>query len=191
MCTRRAAGFSLVELVVFIVIVGVALAGVLSVLNVTARSSADPMVRRNMLAIAESLLEEVQNKAFTWCDARDVNAATAVSTAGCTAGDAEVLGPETIASVAETRTSATTAFDTADDYAGLTLASPIPSLSGTYSAPAGYSASIAVTNDAALGPSGQRPASTEVLRIAVTVTTAGNSLTLEGYRTRYAPNTPP
>ncbi|MCE9569660.1 MAG: type II secretion system GspH family protein, partial [Rhodocyclales bacterium] len=43
---HRQHGLTLIELIVFIVIVSVALAGVLSVLNLTARSSADPMIRK-------------------------------------------------------------------------------------------------------------------------------------------------
>ena len=66
MCiSRRQRGITLIELIVFIVIVSVALVGVLSVLNVTARSGADPMIRKQMLAIAEALLEEVQSKPYT------------------------------------------------------------------------------------------------------------------------------
>ncbi|HEX4943228.1 MAG TPA: prepilin-type N-terminal cleavage/methylation domain-containing protein, partial [Usitatibacteraceae bacterium] len=63
MCTeassRRQAGISLVELVMFIVVVGIGVAGILSVLNVTASRSADPLPVKQALAIAESLLEEV------------------------------------------------------------------------------------------------------------------------------------
>jgi len=187
---RAQAGLTLIELVVFIVIVGVALAGVLTVLNVTVKSSADPMLRKNMLSIAESLLEEVQLKPFTWCDPDDANAATATSAivgAGGCATTVEASGWE----AGETRAGLVTPFDNVNDYNGLALASPIPSLTGTFAAPAGYSASIAVTNDAALGPGGLQPAGSEVLRIAVTVTHGDHSITLEGYRTRYSPNTLP
>ncbi|MFA6986493.1 MAG: prepilin-type N-terminal cleavage/methylation domain-containing protein, partial [Arenimonas sp.] len=54
---RRQAGLSLIELVMFIVIVGVAVAGVLSVLTVTAQHSADPMIQKQAQAIAEAMLE--------------------------------------------------------------------------------------------------------------------------------------
>lgn len=67
MCTRvRQAGLSLIELVIFIVIVSVGVAGVLSVMNVTTQHSADPMVRKQVVAFAESLLEEVMAK--NYCD---------------------------------------------------------------------------------------------------------------------------
>jgi len=67
MCIKvRQTGLSLVELVIFIVIVGVGVAGILSVMNVTTQHSADPMIRKQAVAFAESLLEEVMSK--NYCD---------------------------------------------------------------------------------------------------------------------------
>lgn len=60
----RQQGLSLIELIVFIVIVSVALVGVLSVLNLTTAKSADPMIRKQVLAVAEAMLEEVLSKDF-------------------------------------------------------------------------------------------------------------------------------
>jgi len=68
---RKSRGLSLVELVVFIVIVSVAVAGIIGVITVTTQSSADPMVRKQALAIAEAVLEEVQLQPFSLCDADD------------------------------------------------------------------------------------------------------------------------
>lgn len=56
---RRARGFTLVEVIVLIVVVGAALAGVLLVLQNTVRGSADPQVRKQALAVAEALLDEI------------------------------------------------------------------------------------------------------------------------------------
>ena len=57
-------GISLIELVMFIVIVSVALAGVALVMNTTTRYSADPVIHKQALTIAESLLEEIELKDF-------------------------------------------------------------------------------------------------------------------------------
>lgn len=188
--SRRQFGLTLIELIMFIVIVGAALAGVLTVLNVTAKTGADPMLRKQMLAVAEALLEEVQLRPFTWCDPDDPKAATANGTADCTAGYIEASGPETISAVTESRGSPTTPFDNVNDYAGLSLASPIASVTGTFSAPPGFSATIGVIPEALNGV-GDATATSASLRISVTVTKGSDSITLEGYRTRYSPNTLP
>ncbi|MCX7627449.1 MAG: prepilin-type N-terminal cleavage/methylation domain-containing protein [Methylophilaceae bacterium] len=65
MCTKRPVaavdqrGISLIELIVFIVIVGVALAGIAAAINYNVQHSVDPVVKKQALAIAESMLEEV------------------------------------------------------------------------------------------------------------------------------------
>lgn len=58
-------GFTLIELLIFIVIVSVGLAGILSVMNTVVKSSADPMVRKQTIAVAESLLEEILLKDYS------------------------------------------------------------------------------------------------------------------------------
>jgi MSHA pilin protein MshD len=85
MCARhRSAGFSLIEVVVFIVVLGIAFVGMLVLYNRVTSASVDPMVRKQALAIASSLLEEIELRAYTFCDPDDPNVYTATSTAGCT-----------------------------------------------------------------------------------------------------------
>src|SRR5881392_3057931 len=110
---RAEHGISLIELIVFIVIVGIAVAGVVGALSMATRASADPMIQKQALAIAEALLEEVQLQPFTYCDPDDPQAATAQSAAvgatGCTeAGSVENLMAEATPPYGpETRTSPT------------------------------------------------------------------------------------
>src|SRR5947208_5511596 len=114
---RAEHGISLIELIVFIVIVGIAVAGVVGALSMATRASADPMIQKQALAIAEALLEEVQLQPFTYCDPDDPNAASAQNAGGCTGGAggandenllvAGKLGPE----AGETRYSATTPYE--------------------------------------------------------------------------------
>ena len=66
MCTarrrapRRAqAGVTLIELVLFIVVVGVAVTGILGVMSLTARNGADPQLRKQALAVAQGMLDEI------------------------------------------------------------------------------------------------------------------------------------
>ena len=197
MCPDRSRGVTLVELVVFIVIVGVAMAGIFAAFNTITAASADPQVRKQVLAIAESLIEEIALKAFTICDPDDPSAATAATSADCTGGtngandeSKLALGPEGAASVggAEGRY-ASPQFDNVSDYNGFAMSSGIKDITGADVGGLGaYSASVTVTQDGAtLG----LPAA-DALRISVTVTGPGSvSITLEGYRARYAPNTLP
>lgn len=83
MCIKRGAqqrGMTLIELIVFIVVVSVGLAGVLSVFSVTVRNSADPLVVKQALAVADSLLEEILLKDF--CDPDSTLEVSATTTAG-------------------------------------------------------------------------------------------------------------
>jgi MSHA pilin protein MshD len=168
----------------FIVIVGIAAGGILMVFANTTRASADPLIRKQALAIAESLLEEIRLMPFTFCDPDDANASTAtgafVGAGGCAAA-VEALGPE----AGETRYAALTPYDNVNDYNGFAMAGGILDITGATIAGLGsYSASIAVTPLAFGGI-----AATEAQQITVTVTGPGNiAVTLDGIRTRHAPN---
>jgi MSHA pilin protein MshD len=66
MCTsKRQYGFSLIETVLFMLIVGIAAAGILGVMNKFTGHSSDPLLRKQALAIAESLLEEIELQNLT------------------------------------------------------------------------------------------------------------------------------
>lgn len=69
MCTKprkRAAhsGFSLIEVIIAMLLISVGVLGVLSAMNTLVKGSADPMVRKQAIAVAESLLEEITLKDF-------------------------------------------------------------------------------------------------------------------------------
>ena len=61
---RRVAGVTLVELLIAIVVVGIALAAVMSVFVVTTQHSADPMARVQAQILAEGYLDEILLKKF-------------------------------------------------------------------------------------------------------------------------------
>ncbi len=64
-CTARTeSGTTLVELVVFIVVVSIAVVGVLSVYSLAVGYSSDPVMRKQSVAIAESMLEEIELKNY-------------------------------------------------------------------------------------------------------------------------------
>jgi len=189
---HKQAGLTMIELIVFIVVVSIGLVGILSVLNFTTRNSANPMLLKQQVAIAESLLEEIESKPFTYCDPDDANVTTAASTADC-------ANPENATGAApstESRYNATDPYDNVGDYAGFSMPAP-PGIINVGSSTntntvinglQGYSASIAISK---AGTSVGLADNTAALRIDVTVKAPGMSdITLTGYRFRYAPNSP-
>jgi MSHA pilin protein MshD len=186
--SRRQRGISLIELIMFIVIVSLALAGILSVMNLVTRSSADPLVHKQALAIAESLLEEVELMPFTYCDPDDASAVTAtaavVGGTGCNA-TMEGIGTEGV----EGRYAAPQ-FDNVTDYAGFAMgAGAVVDITGA-SAVGGYAATIGVA-PADIGGivATDVNGAAQALQITVTVTGPdGVPVVLDGYRTRYSPN---
>ena len=61
MCIRSyQRGASLIELIMFMVIISIAVAGILLVMNKVTSHSADALLHKQSLAIAESMLEEIQ-----------------------------------------------------------------------------------------------------------------------------------
>ncbi len=196
---QRQRGVSLVELVMFIIIIGVAVVGIVNVMNLTVGMSAEPIRRKQALAIAETLLEEVQMAHFSFCDGLDpqgenaIQAVVGTDFTGCTAGQLEAVGQEA-GGVGRP-------YDNVNDYVGSfgTATAAFQNggvLSDANGSPmaAGFSATVTLTPTDTLGGivSTGDPASMEVLRISVTVTyDGGKNLTLDGYRTRYAPRSLP
>lgn len=158
MCTpRNQRGISLVELIIFIVIVSVALAGILLVMNVVTRGSADPVLRKQAIAAAYSLLEEIELQDF-------------VSASGAT--------------VTVTQANRASAYHIVSDYNTFGTAGIFP-VSGT--APTvgleNYHAAVTVIPEAAAWngiPAGS------AVQINVTVMAPnGEMITATGYRTAY------
>ncbi len=191
-------GISLVELVVFIAIISVGLAGILGVMNYMTRASADPLAQKQALAIAEAYLEEVLAMPFTYCDPDDANAATAQSTNAVNPVDPTrcAVTLEGIGAEGETRGSATTPYDNVNDYSSLAAGGP-SSIDGTAIGGLGaYTVSLAVVAAALTGSSATVAANDafgrpQSLRVTVTVTGPNTTVVLDGYRTRYAPNSLP
>jgi MSHA pilin protein MshD len=96
---RGAQGFTLIELIVFIVIVSVGIAGVLASLNISVQHSADPLQPKQALAIAEATLESMLLKSYA-----DLSPAPASTTpvTGYTATVTVTTG-DTIGTVTATR----------------------------------------------------------------------------------------
>jgi MSHA pilin protein MshD len=198
----RQRGVTMIELILFIVIVGVAVGGILTVMNLTSRGSADPVRRKQALIIAEGLLEEVELAKFSYCDPADPDAdneTATVSAANCT------IAPETWGQLAPEPAASGRPYDNVNDYvtapdtwtkAFNNAADALVDANGATLDVTGYSARLKITpatlngigNELASPPNAANTADTAVLRITVEVTFDGETVTLDGYRTRYAPH---
>ncbi len=156
MTRQRVRGFSLLELIFFIVIVSVGLAGILSVSTQVIKSSADPLERKQALSIAQSLLEEILLKDYV------------------KPADSSVLGFAAGGARAQ--------YDCVMDYNGYTTTSGIVDLTGN--AVAGldhYNVSPAVAVTATTLAASAVP----LYKIVVSVTGAQGVVSLTGYRGAY------
>lgn len=183
----RVRGISLIELIVFIVVVGIGIGGVVTTYSQYTKASVDPIVRKQALALAESLLEETSLQPFTYCDPTDPAVYTATSaTAGQCPTLLEATGPE----AGQTRTGVN-AFNNVNDYDGFAMTGAgMTDLTGT-AIPllSGYSALVSVS--ASTGELPNLLSNADALKIVVTVSApAGVTVALQGYRLRYAPNQP-
>lgn len=181
-------GLTLIELLIFIVIVGIAATAILGVFGNLTRSSANMLPDKQAQAIAASLLQEVLAQPFTFCDPNDPAAPTAAAPGGCAVQET-TMTPE----IGETRTGPSR-FDNVNDYnSGVTLPVDLPSqLPATgVTALAGlpnytYRITVAPTNavpNVTMTPN-------DALLVTVVVTGLnGATAQLQGVRIRYAPNT--
>lgn len=181
-------GITLIEQIVFIIIMSVGVIGLVSVIGPMVQHSADPMQTKQFAAIAESVLSEVIHQPYTWCDPDDANAATAQKYADC-ANPQNVMGA--VPNSERRDGTGGTFFDNVSDYDGFVM-NNISDPSGTVVF-AGFRAEVAVrqigatfgiANDAALA------VTVTVCRVDAANFCAGrDSYALTGYRFRYAPRT--
>jgi MSHA pilin protein MshD len=154
-------GATLVEVVLFVLIIGIALSSVLGTLGFAVGRSADPLVQRQALAIAESLMQEIVAQPFTTDDPD---------------GGADAAGPES----GEARGSATAPFDHVNDYHGYAMNGVVDAGGTPIAGLAAYSAQVTVQAQALDGI-----AANDGLLITVSVAGPGGALvTLSGFRAR-------
>ena len=162
----RQRGLTLIELIVFIVIVSVALAGVLAVFNGAVWHSADPMIRKQALAVAEAMLDEILGKEYLNDTAGD-NAATPAL--GCT--------PATVPSCRVNTPADRQNYNDVDDYNGWNQLGVTSLLGGAVAGLGNYRVRVDVAAEADFNG---------VLGKLVTVTvTNGEAITLTGFRANF------
>jgi MSHA pilin protein MshD len=129
----NARGVTLVELIISMVIISIALAGVLSVMNFTTGRSADPMIQHQAIAIAEAYMEEILLQGYD---------------------DPDGIGSD---ESSETRKT----FDDVDDYNSLPDTAVRNQEGVEISALSGYEVTAEV-NDVELGPPGKKVPSKKI-----------------------------
>jgi MSHA pilin protein MshD len=196
---RRGRGFTLIDVLVLIVLLGTVAGSMTVLFSRLAAQSAQTLRAQQALALALALLEEVRAMPMSYCDPQDANAATAtgafVGPGGC-AATVESLGPEP----GEQRSALPAQrYDNVGDYHNLVMPGPacaggICEPGGTLINPAGTplagcGARIVTTPQAMPGIAALdawgRP---QGLRIVVTITCPGLADTaVEGLRLRHSP----
>ncbi len=155
MSSKRMAGVTLVELVIAIVIVSAALGGLVVAFTRANHASADPVVTQQMLAIGESMMEEVLLKPFH-------------------------VAPDEVPAPTRAQYNDVRDFDALDDASPGYTSNGIRDIDGDPIAGLeGYSVSVRVNGVALNGV-----AATDALRITVTVSHGTQQLALTGWRTR-------
>ncbi len=177
-------GFTLIETIVFLLVVGIGVVGLLSAIGTAVRHSADPLPQKQALAIAEALMEEINAAGFTFCQAGTPNfaSATEATETQCGVNGVESVGPET----GEVRP-----YDNVNDYVAALDAEPVQldvsKINASMLAPPNYKASISISQ----AGMASIPAA-DALRITLVVTGPNNTrVSLDSYRTRHAPRVSP
>lgn len=165
MSGKRSRGFTLVEMIIAMVIIGVGLAGVLTAFDTTVRSSADPMIHKQMLAVAEEMMEEILLKPYVdpEGDAAPVNAVAACGAAGAVRN----------------------AFDDLADYHGYQTTGICDIDGAAVVGLADYNVAVTVVENAAVATDLTGLPVGAVRTVTVTVTRGGETIVLTGWRTNY------
>ena len=170
----RQGGFTLIEVVVAIVVVGVAVAGLASLFVSSAGHSHEPYLRERALAVANAFMDEILNK--RWDENTPLGGGCVnTGSAACASGPA----PAGIGTEETTRA----AYDDIDDYNAIVNQTP-PQDADANAMPGydGYSVSVNVTQPGAWNG----VAGVDVKRIVVSVTaSAGETVSLTAYRLNF------
>lgn len=166
-------GFTLIEMVVLILVLGLALTGVTLMINRTVQQSPQALVQTRAMELAQSYLDEILHKRYDEttgqggvprCDSGDTNANACSNS----------LGAE-----GESRNQ----FDDVDDYNGINETPPVSATGAAFANYDSYRVQISVSYAGTeLGLANNRRAK----RITVNVTTPlGNVVPVSVYRVNY------
>ena len=164
---RAQRGTTLVEVIIFMMIVSIAVVSVVSALSLAARQSADPLVQREALAVAESLVQEIDGQPYAQKDPYNPT------------GPDDAIGPEP----GETRAGSPLPFDNPNDYSGYSENGIVAPDGSAVSSLGTYSASVVASQQAM----GTVPAGDGLLVVVTATGPDGQPVMLTTFRARYAP----
>lgn len=156
----RQRGLTLIEVILSMVVLGIGIAFFVSVFGASLQASADPMQRKQALAVAESMLNEIAAKPFANPSGGYAGASTQANRA---------------------------LFDDIGDYHGFATTGVHALDGGAVAALSGYDVTVSVVATS-LGSGGTAVSAANARLITVTVQYGGGSVSLSAYRTAYAPD---
>ncbi|MFT5548283.1 MAG: MSHA pilin protein MshD [Candidatus Azotimanducaceae bacterium] len=162
----KARGFTLIEIIVTIVVLSIAGSALMSVFTSTIRTSADPMIQQQAIAIAEAYMEEILLKDFSDPDAKR---------------QGSIVTETNSSEAGETRVN----FDDVQDYNSLPDAVVRDQNNNVITQLSDYSVTVRVFGEA-LGIAPDKILAEDSMRIDITVShPAISPIEITGYRTNY------
>ncbi|QEP42883.1 type II secretion system protein [Ectothiorhodospiraceae bacterium BW-2] len=159
-------GFSLIESVIFIVIVGIAITGTVTLFTTNVSHSHEPLLRQKAISLANMYMDEILRKKW--------NEATPNGGGRVAAGDIVAIGDD-----GDSRA----AYDDIDDYHNLSDNPPKDQTGTDLNDFSGYSVTVSVTEPSSAWHS--IPAA-DVRKIEVSVTTPmSETISLVAYRSNF------
>ncbi len=171
MMVRCQKGFTLVEVVIVIVLIGAMMAGMSALFMSNVGNSHRPYLRQRALAVANAFMDEISHK--RWNESTPMGGGCVNSGSGTC-----LLGPVIIAigTDGDTRTT----FDDLDDYNGLNQSPPQDSSATDMPGYTGFTVTVSVSQP---GAAWNGIPAADVRLISVTVTSSSNeAITLSAYR---------
>lgn len=172
---HQQAGFTLVETIIVIVLVGAMMAGMTSLFMNNVGNSHRPFLRQRALAVANAFMDEIQHKRWNECTPIG-GGAIDTGTGLCPDGTGiPAIGVDGV----ENRST----FDDIDDYNGLSQSPPQNSAGVDMPGYDGFMVTVSVAQPAAAW---NTIAAADVRLITVTVTsTSGEAIAVSAYRVNF------
>jgi len=155
---QKVTGFTLLEVLITIVVIGIAATTIMGVFINTVSTSADPLIQQQSISIAQAYMEEIQSKNFA--------DPTVAETGGAEAGESRA------------------SYDDIQDYDGLTDVGARDQNDVAIAGLSAYSVSVVVSGQPLTG--GSTIVATDSMRIDITVVHAAiDPILLSAFRTNY------